>query len=231
MISHGSEPSEYVSGIALEILDELRIRMMECRLALQVLPDEADLNFDELDQELLDAVECARLAYEAASLVHQRAQLASRWGTGWSRPKAIFARHSAEVHNGANRVTPKPALSDRLERSLWHLPSPLRVRDTTSARPRCAGTVRTTGLRCTASAIYLGSGTFGAQCYSHASPRERDLYRTHNDATLAAQSDAYDTLISNRHDAGESITVHWLQHRDDRKQWVDEIARVSESAG
>jgi hypothetical protein len=218
-----------VSGIALDVLDELRIRMMECRLVLQALTNEADLNFDELDHELLAVLESARLAYEAASLVHQRARLATRWGTGWSRPKAIFARHSAEVHSGAHRVTPKPALSDRLERSLWRLPSPLRARDTPGARPRCAGTVRTTGVRCTASAIYLGSGTFGAQCYSHASPHERDQYRAHNDAITTAHTGAYDTLLNNRHDVGESITVQWLQHREGRQQWVDEIARVSES--
>jgi hypothetical protein len=34
--------------VALVLLDELRMRMMECRLVLQALPDEADLNFDEL---------------------------------------------------------------------------------------------------------------------------------------------------------------------------------------
>ncbi|MUL67065.1 hypothetical protein BOO86_21510 [Mycobacterium sp. CBMA 234] len=231
VMSHGPGPSEYVSCTALELLDELRIKMMECRLVLQALPDEADLNFDELDQDLLAAQDAARLAYGAASLVHERAQLATRWGAGWSRPRAIFARHSAEVRNGANRVAPKPALSDRLERSLWQLPLRDRVQDVVGDRPRCAANVRATGLRCTGSVIYLGSGIVGAQCYSHASPHERDRYRARNDSLAAAQSDAYDRLTGRQRGAGERVSVRWLQHREGQRQWVNEIGEAIGTVG
>lgn len=218
MTSHGPGPSEYVSGIALDVLDELRIKLLECRLVLQALPDEADLNFDDLDEKIRAALEVARFTFEAASLVHQRAQLAERWGIGWSRPKAIFARHSAAVRNGAPRVTPKPSSSDQLEWSLWQLSTPSRANDAPASRPRCSGTVRATRLPCTSSAIYLGSGTFGAHCYSHASPQERIRYRTHNDAVVAAEIDTHEALIGRRISAGRNTTADWLQRRKDRQQ-------------
>lgn len=60
--SHHAQPSEYVSDLALELLDEVRIRMMECRLVLKALTDEADLNFEELDRDLHAAQQSARTA-------------------------------------------------------------------------------------------------------------------------------------------------------------------------
>ena len=121
--SHHGQPSEYVSEIALELLDEVHIRMMECRLVLKALTDEADLNFAELDRDLHAAQQSARRAYEAGSVVHQGARLDARPGSDWSRPNEIFARHEAAVRAGAARVDPTSAMGDCLERSLWQLPT------------------------------------------------------------------------------------------------------------
>lgn len=121
--SHHGQPSEQVSDLALELLDEVHIRMMECRLVLKALTEEADLNFDELDRDLHAAQQSARRAYEAGSVVHQGAQLEPRRGGDWSRPEEIFARHHAAVRAGAARVDPTSAMGDCLERSLWHLPT------------------------------------------------------------------------------------------------------------
>lgn len=70
---------ESVSSFALEVLDELRMRMLECLLVLQALPEEADLNFDEIENDIHTVSRGARNAYEAASLVHQGAALGERW--------------------------------------------------------------------------------------------------------------------------------------------------------
>jgi hypothetical protein len=205
------------------VLDELCIRLMECLLVLQALPDEADLNFDELERDLHVAQQGARLAYGAASLVHQGAMLDERWGTGWSRPKAIFARHSAAVRRGANKINPKPTLSDDIERALWQVPAPDRIEDAVGVRPKCSGTVRATGDKCASSTIYLGSGLFGAHCYSHATLEERDQYRTHHEAVIAQQSNAHAALLGRQRDLGENISERWLQHREHTQQWVDAL--------
>ncbi|WP_166908014.1 hypothetical protein [Mycobacterium sp. DL440] len=77
----GFEPSEYVSGIALDVLDEFYMRVLELRLVLEeVLAWEADLNFDELECLLWEVQQGLRDAHAAASLVRQRAALDESWG-------------------------------------------------------------------------------------------------------------------------------------------------------
>jgi hypothetical protein len=212
--------SEYVSGLAVKLLDELRITVMECRIVLQALPAEADMNFDELDRDLHTAQQGARLAYEAASVVHQGARLEDRWGCDWSRPRAIFARHGAAVRNGASRVQPKPTLGDHLERALWQLPATDRVEDGAAVRPTCTGVVRASRRRCAVSAIYLGSGLFAAHCYSHATPDERDRYRTHQETVSAQQSSAHANQLRRLRAVGERLSEQWLKHRENRRPWT-----------
>ncbi|MCV7355340.1 hypothetical protein [Mycolicibacterium fluoranthenivorans] len=212
-----SEASENVSGFALEVLDELRIRMMESRLALQALAGEAELNFDELDEDLQAVQDAAREAFEAASLVHQGAPLDSPWADGPSRPRAIFARHNAAVRQGAHRVDPLMTMACDLERALWQL----RMGDDAEAaarRPRCAGTVRTTGEKCVSAVIHLGGGLVGTQCYSHATPAERNQYKVNHEVLNAQRSTALGALLNRRRDAGVIVMEHWLQYREARRQ-------------
>ncbi len=212
-----SEASENVSGFALEVLDELRIRLMESRLALQALTAEAELNFDELDEDLQAVQDAAREAFEAASLVHQGATLESPWADGPSRPRAIFARHSAAVRQGAHRVDPLVTMAGDLERALWHL----RMDDEAVAaarRPRCAGTVRTTGEKCVSAVIHLGGGVVGAHCYSHATPAERNQYRVHHEVLKAKNSRAHGALLNRLREAGAIVIEQWLQYREGRRQ-------------
>lgn len=186
---------ESVSSFALEVLDELRMRMLECLLVLQALPEEADLNFDEIENDIHTVQRGARNAFEAASLVHQGAALGERWGANLSRPKAIFARHNSAVRQGARHIRPMPALSDRIERHLWQLPAVDSTQNVVGHRPKCSGLVRATGEACASSAIYLGSGMFGAHCYSHASPAERDRYRIHHEETSTRQCNSREELL------------------------------------
>ncbi|SIL38951.1 Uncharacterised protein [Mycobacteroides abscessus subsp. abscessus] len=127
----GTDPEiddiESVSPLALEVIDELRMKMLECLLVVQTLPEEADLNFVDLANDILAAHRSTLETYQAASIVHQGAELEDRWGNSLSRPKAIFARHNAAVRRGATKVVPMPSLCDRLERQLYQLPRPDRT--------------------------------------------------------------------------------------------------------
>jgi hypothetical protein len=114
---------ERVTDSALDLLDELRLTLMECVLVLKMLPGEADLNFVDLEQQILLTHHYAKQAHQAASLVNQGATLNARWGKSLSRPKAVFARHSAAVQLGAVQRRPLPMISDEFEERLWRLPN------------------------------------------------------------------------------------------------------------
>ncbi|MFA4081355.1 hypothetical protein [Mycobacteroides salmoniphilum] len=217
------DPDETVSSLALDVIDELRLKMLECLLVLQTLPEEADLNFTDLANDILAAHRGTLEAYQAASIVHQGAELDERWGNGLSRPKAIFARHNAAVRRGAQKVTPMPALCDQLERRLYQLPRPDRTQTVAAARPKCSGLVKSTGEDCTNSAIYLGAGMFGAHCYSHATATEREQYRAHHEENDARQARSHADLRSMQRAVGEKILAHWISTRERRPQWIDTI--------
>lgn len=217
------EPEETVSALAVDVIDELRMKMLECLLVLQTLPQEADLNFADLANDILAAHRGTLEAYQAASIVHQGAELDQRWGNGLSRPKAIFARHNAAVRRGAQKVSAVPALCDRLERHLYQLPRPDRTQTVAGARPKCSAMVKSTGEDCTNSAIYLGSGMFGAHCYRHATADEREQYRVHHEANEARQARSHNDLRALQRAVGEKIAAHWISTRQQRAQWVDDI--------
>lgn len=217
------DPDETVSSLALDVIDELRMKMLECLLVLHTLPDEADLNFTDLANDILAAHRGSLEAYQAASIVHQGAELDERWGNGLSRPKAIFARHNAAVRRGAPQVAPSPALCDRLERHLYQLPRPDRTQTVAGQRPKCSALVKTTGEDCTNSAIYLGSGMFGAHCYSHATPTEREQYRVHHERNDAVQARSHTDLRNLQRAVGEKIAAHWISTREQRAQWINDI--------
>ncbi|MCA2245774.1 hypothetical protein QRB41_26910 [Mycobacterium avium subsp. hominissuis] len=228
--SYPPEPAENVSGPALELLDEMRIRLMECRLVLQALSGHADMNFDELENDLDVAEGGVQNAHAAASLVHQGAALDARWGADWSRPRAIFARHGAAVRGGATRVLPERSVGDRIERALWQLPPADRMQNFTGPRPQCQSAVRATGAQCVSRAVYLGTGSFGAHCYTHANRHERDQYRMHLDIVAASQSELYEKLSDQRHRIGQEVSERWLQTRADRRRWAEEVGLQPRSA-
>ncbi len=47
------DPDETVSTLALDVLHQLRVKLLERLLVLQSLPDEADLNFPDLAHDVL----------------------------------------------------------------------------------------------------------------------------------------------------------------------------------
>lgn len=81
------DPDESVSALALDVIDELRMKMLECLLVLQTLPEEADLNLSDLAGDILAAHRGTQEAYHAASIVHQGAELDARWGITCRAPR------------------------------------------------------------------------------------------------------------------------------------------------
>ncbi|OBI68251.1 hypothetical protein A5664_11505 [Mycolicibacterium fortuitum] len=209
---------EHVSDFAMGLLDELRWTLSECLLVLKLLPAEADINFVDLQQCLLSAQLNAKQAYQASSLIYEGAELDERWGTSPSRPKGVFARHNAAVRRGAPQVRPSMALSDNFERQVWQLPAVDRNQDFSGSRPACSGVIRATGQACSAVAIYLGSGTFAAHCYSHATPAERDQHRAHHEAVEARQRSAHHLLRDSQQSVGQAIAEVWIQRHLHRQR-------------
>lgn len=223
----GTDPEiddiESVSSLALEVIDELRMKMLECLLVVQTLPEEADLNFVDLANDILAAHRSTLETYQAASIVHQGAELEDRWGNSLSRPKAIFARHNAAVRRGATKVAPMPSLCDRLERHLYQLPRPDRTQTVAGQRPKCSAVVKSTGEDCANSAIYLGSGMFGAHCYLHATSEEREQYRLHHEQNDARQTRSHADLRNLQRAVGKSIAADWVSTSEQRAQWVSDV--------
>ncbi|QZH66429.1 hypothetical protein [Mycolicibacterium farcinogenes] len=222
---------EHVTAYALDLLDELRLNVSQCLLVLGVLSNQADLSFGELQHALVCAREEAKQAFEASSVVHQGAKLDESWGTALSRPKAIFARHSAAVRGGAPRVNPLRGLSDRFERQVWQLPALDRSQDFVASRPVCQAAIRATGSRCSSAVIYVGAGTFAAHCYSHATAVEREKYRAHARAVDARQSTSHQELLDIQQRVGEVIADLWTQRRERRQKHLEELARLPAERG
>lgn len=215
---------ESASLLALELLDELRVCVLECLLVLEALPAEVDLNFDELIASLHRVRLPARQAFGAASLLHRGAALDERWGENLSRPKAIFARHNAAVRDGGQKVWPTHSVVDAIESWLRRAPVADRSQNVVGPRPPCLATTQAAGEPCSNSAVYLGSGSFAAHCYPHATRAERDKYRQHqlavNQALERERNDREDLLRG----LGGEIAADWIQRRQASRSWLETLA-------
>lgn len=125
---------EWASAQGLTLLDELRVSMVECLLVVESLAGNVDLNLDDLTAELQAVQRSAQQAYKAASLLNQRATLETAWTANLSRPKAVLARHSAAVRNGAPQMSPIAPHTERIENLLWNRPPADRPDEVNSQR-------------------------------------------------------------------------------------------------
>jgi len=215
---------ESASVLALALLDELRVRVFECLLVVEALPDEVDLNFDELIATLDAVRQTARQAFGAASLLYQGAALDERWGHNCSRPRAIFARHNAAARNGAHKVFPTQSVVDVIERWLQQPPPVDSSRNVLGPRPRCSAVKQTATEPCRSSAVYLGAGLFAAHCYPHATGAEREKYREHQMAVNAALQRADDDRTDLLRNLGVVIAAEWAQRRELDRPWLAMLA-------
>ncbi|MCV7152609.1 hypothetical protein [Mycolicibacterium pyrenivorans] len=212
------------SPLGLQILEELRVLLLECQLVVISLADEVDLNFEDCLGGLTAVRELVAQASGAASLMSQNAALDSSWSTGPSRPKAIYARHTAAVNAGASRLTPNTSLIGTVEARLERLPHSDLSQNYSGSRPGCTGFVAKTGKRCTNTAIYLGAGSFAQHCYSHCTPGERQRYRDHQDRQNQALEDSWLEREELLRLVGRNIIDDWVQNRGQQPPWLIELA-------
>lgn len=215
---------EKASPLALTLLDELRVCLLECQLVLEVLVCEADLNLDELPAELYSIQQPARQAYGAASLLGQGAELNEAWSAGPSRPKAIFARHTSAVRAGALWILPAERMIDTVERQLRQSPRTDAYQPADGPRPQCTAITAKTNEPCSNAAIYLGSGSFAAHCYPHSTRTEREQYRRHQEALNLAVEDAWAQRKQLLRLAGSAVAAEWLQRREADRAWLTVLA-------
>lgn len=216
--------ADSTSPVGLEVLDELRIRVLELQLVLVAVQYEVDLNFDEIFACLHPLQQLSKQAFGAASILSQEAALDASWSTGPSRPKAVFARHSAAVRDGASRVIPKTSLIDTVEDRLRQPPVSDFSHEYRGPKPRCTAIVASTGKPCRGTAIYLGSGSFAEHCNPHWTQAEKDAYQQHFEEQHIALAEAEaqrDELLRN---FGRSIIDDWLQHRESGSPWLAALA-------
>jgi len=218
---HIAPSGELATGRAFQILDEIAIRLLEIRLALVEAVGEVDLRFDEFNEPLQSLQWLVHDAVKAVGLVLLDAELAPRWGTQPSRPRAILARHYAATAHGASRVFPPPSTVDVFD-DIVEATAGERDNPDWKSRPPCAATVRDGSRQCSKWALYLGGGAWASGCHSHASDDER---RRHSDyrstiADRAAFTDAQVELI--RH-TGTRIVGDWLDRRHQPDSFYNDV--------
>lgn len=214
-----SSDREAATALALETLDEVGVRLMECRLVLAALHDEADLNFDEFVADISVVERSAQEAFGAASLLAKGAALDERRGSNLSRPKAVYARHKAAARRGAPVVNPERSTVDVFSDSFRPLTRLDRIQDMSGPRPTCATETRD-GSRCESSAIYFGAGVFGPNCYVHSTRVERDQYRQHQEMIAAQVEEERYSYAERMCEIGHEIISDWMQQGQRGRSWL-----------
>lgn len=203
---------------ALEILDELRIALLECVLVLEVLPEEAGLHFGGLAEELDAAHRGAREAHHAASLLREGAELDTYRDERCRRhPHTLLSEHLAAVRQGAVVVAPAESLAEHVERRVWGAAAGGPGADR-ELRPRCTARIGQDSRWCSAEVLYRDAESFGVHCYRHATDSER-----HHDLVTEAQLYEHELeLMSGYKRAfGREVAAVWIQQRRKLPRWFD----------
>ena len=207
------------------MLDELAGTLLECQLAMRSMLVDVGLTLDELERDLRRARESTRLAYGAASLLRQRADLAGSWTDYPSRPKAIHARHRVAVDYGAPPKVPAVPTADRYEETLQEsYEQMLKEARESPAKPaaaggRCAYT-ECEGKSCRRRAVRIGLNEFADRCPDHLGDGERELYEHHRREAAARIAKAQRDEISR-------IADDWIVQRRGLRSWVQQVIRTT----
>jgi hypothetical protein len=211
---------EWASPFAVALLDELLVLMMEATLVLRVLSIDVPMNFDELLDAAYGAAAKAHQALGAAYLLNQGAALDASWTTEPSRPKAIWARHMAEVKRGAVRIHPEPASCERIFRAD---PDYSNVDSGDTAwldRPRCAAVAAKTGKPCLKHVLYVGSSEFTRHCERHVTPKERAEYLVQRERIDLERQLAEQDFQRQLDVLARAVVERWLHRRfNEERSW------------
>ncbi|MDG5485485.1 hypothetical protein [Mycolicibacterium gadium] len=224
---HADSPQvrrEWVTSRGLEMLDELVGALQECQLALKSMRVDVGLTLDELERDLRKARESASLAYGAASLLDQAADLARGWTDYPSRPKAIFARHRVAADYGAPSKTPAVPTADRYEETLRRAYK-LKMNEARGAESRTTASGRRCGTylgqqdrSCRQRVARIGHDVFAEHCPDHLDDAERELYEHF-------RQQAAMTVAQAHRDEFRRIADQWIEQRLGPRSWVEQVIR------
>lgn len=212
-----AEAAPPTSQWSIEILDELRIVLLECVLVLGVLPKESGLHLNALADAVNTAHRDAQQAHRAASLLRQGAALHS-WLDRCERrhPHTVLLEHEEAVRRGAVPVTAAESQAIRIERRIWH--SAARHAAAAASGPGCVAQLEPDGTRCGAQALHRDAESFGVHCYRHANENERNV-------DWQVEAELYERereLVSGYQRAfGREVAAAWMQRRRQSPRWFD----------
>lgn len=224
---HSDLPSvrrDWVTLRGLDLLDELVGALQECQLALRSVRADVGLTLDELERDLRKARGSATLAYGAASLLHQGAELADSWINYPSRPKAVHVRHRIAVDHGAPPKVPTVSTADRYEEVLRESYEQVlrQSRGSSSGLPRagkrCGTHLEYEARSCRRRVARTGPNEFADHCLDHMDDKEFELYERNR---LAAA----EKVVQAQRDECRRIADEWRAQRTGPRAWVDEVVR------
>lgn len=216
---------EWVTKRGLKMLDELVGALQETQLALRSMRVDVGLTLDDLERDLRSARESARLAYAAASLVSQDAELAASWSDYPSRPKAVLARHRVAVDYGASAKVPAMPAADRYGETLRESYERM-LQQARESQPEQAGASRrcghptVDGKPCRRRVARIRPNEFADHCSDHLDDSERDLYERHSRQAASAIAQA-------QREEFRRIADEWISARHGLRSWVERVARTS----
>ena len=214
---------EWVTKRGLQMLDELVGALQETQLALRSMRVDVGLTLDDLERDLRAARESARLAYAAASLVSQGAELAASWSDYPSRPKAVLARHRVAVDYGASAKVPATPAADQYGETLRESYERmlLQARESQPARAsRRCGHPTLDGKSCRRRLARIGPSEFASHCPDHLEDRERELCEHHSRHAASAVAQA-------QREEFRRIADEWISARHGLRSWVERVVRSS----
>lgn len=216
---------EWVTKRGLEMLDELVGVLQESQLALRAMRVDVGLTLDELERDLQTARESARLAFGAASLLAQDADLAASWSDYPSRPKAIHARHRVAVEYGAPRKIPATPGADQYE-EVFRETYEFMLQQAREAQPaparanRRCGHTTLDGKFCRRRLARIRPNEFASHCPDHLEDSERELYERERLQAASAIAQA-------QREESRRIADEWISARHGLRSWVERVVRSS----
>lgn len=213
--SKASIPTTFRNGFtAADVLDELCLRMVECRLVMQALAGQIDVDMRTLEANLHTVEHRARKSREAASLICQGAELVTARPHD-TLPWNVTLRHSVAVSRGAVRVNPEPTRLEQADSALAAAVAAPPSYDHERKR-RCTAT-NDDGSPCTGRALYLGNHCF-ANCQHHA-PEDHITRHQAFRASAAARAEDTQAIVSTQVTYGNKVIDEWLHRRDGQPAW------------
>ena len=199
---------------AADALDELCLRLVECRLVIQALTNQIDLDMRTLESNLHMLEHRARQTREAASLICQGAELVDGRPSE-TLPWNITTRHYIAVKRGATQMNPEPTRLEQTNPALAEAVAAPPFYDY-DRKQRWRAT-NDDGSQCSEPALYLGNHDF-ANCEHHA-PETLVTRRLEFRASASARAEATQAMIRTQQTYGRKVIDEWLHRRYTQPAW------------